>query len=130
MLCRATCTIAILLIDFFPLNVKRNLSLDTSNYKIWFSFYFFYYHFDRKSIFFQKISSNRCHSQGFLWDVHFGRHFISQHAQDNKQKLTREGMGNLYQTPKAIQLKLETSQITKTPGYPTFLWSYESVVPI
>ena len=87
------------------------------------------YHLDRKSIFFQKISSMRCHSQAF---VHFGRHFISQHAQDDKQKLTREGMGNLYQTPKAIQLKLETSRITfKNAWLPLFfIWSYESVVPI
>ena len=57
---------------------------------------------------------------------------ISQHAQDDKQKLTREGMGNLYQTPKAIQLKLETSRITfKNASLPLlFIWSYESVVPI
>ena len=90
------------------------------------------YHFDRKSIFSQKISSMRCHSQAFLWDANFGRHFISQHAQDDKQKLTREGMGNLYQTPKATQLKLETSRITfKNAWLPLFfIWSYESVVPI
>ena len=58
--------------------------------------------------------------------------FISQHAQDDKQKLTREGMGNLYQTPKATQLKLETSRITfKNAWLPLFfIWSYESVVPI
>ena len=89
------------------------------------------YYFDRKSIFLRKISM-WCHSQAFLWDVHFGRHFISQHAQDDKQKLTREGMGNLYQTSQAIQLKLETSRITfKNAWLPLlFIWSYESVVPI
>ena len=44
-----------------------------------------------------------------------------------------QGRGrNLYQTPKAIQLKLETSRITfKNASLPLlFIWSYESVVPI
>ena len=69
----------------------------------------------------------QCHSQAFLRDVHFGRHVISQHAHDDKQKLTREGIGKLYPPPKTIQLKLEISRITlKTPGYPSF----ESGVPI
>ena len=41
-------------------------------------------------------------------------------------------MGNLYQIPKAIQLKLETSRITfKNAWLPLlFIWSYESVVPV
>ena len=41
-------------------------------------------------------------------------------------------MGNLYQTPKAIQLKLETSRITfKNAWLPLlFIWSYERVVPV
>ena len=52
-----------------------------------------------KGIVLEKIPSMRCHSEAFLWDVYFGRHFISKHFQDDKQKRTREGIGKLYQPP-------------------------------
>ena len=90
---------------------RETYPYNATNYKIWFSLYFLllfwsYEHFLPKDI---------LHPVSFT-GVPLRRslrpHFISQHAQDNKQKLTREGMGNLYQTPKAIQLKLETSRIT------------------
>ena len=79
-----------------------------------------------KGIFFEKISSMQCHSQAFLWDVYFGRHFISQHPHDDKQKLTREGIGKLYPAPKTIQLKLEISRITLKNAWLPLLWKPSS----
>ena len=79
-----------------------------------------------KGIFFEKTSSMQCHSQAFLWDVYFGRHFISQHPHDDKQKLTREGIGKLYPLPKTIQLKLEISRITLKNAWLPLLWQRSS----
>ena len=86
----------------------------------------------RKGIVFEKISSTRCHSQAFLWDVYFGRHFISKHVQDDKQKRTREGIGKVYQSPKTIPLKFKTSLATFKNARLTLLfnWSYKSGFPI
>ena len=90
---------------------RETYPYNATNYKIWFSLYFLllfwsYEHFLPKDIL-HPVSFTGVPLRSSLRP-----HFISQHAQDNKQKLTREGMGNLYQTPKAIQLKLETSRIT------------------
>ena len=45
---------------------------------------------------------------------------------DDKQKLTREGIGKLYLTPKTIQLKLKISRITLKNARLPLLWKRSS----